>query len=433
MADLYSRLKRIKAGRGAGGDGRQTDAAGEDGPRGSAGAPRERRTPGVEVVPLTLGPDWHEAAPMVFARETVETIAAPPALTSDGRHLESRLLGRRVDLESLRFMDTETTGLSGGAGTTAFLVGSGVLDGHSLRVRQILLVDFPGEPGFLEETARSLASDVWVSYNGKAFDARLLESRFLMNGMPPLAAEQLDLLFWSRRLWRSTLGSCSLGNIEREILGRGRNDDIPGMEIPERYFQFLRDGNGAGLEDVFEHHRLDIVSLAHLFFRVERILGDPLAAADADPALDCYQLGRWMLATDEAIGLELLERAVSDERREAAVRAALVLSRRYRRSGRSDDALRVLSRVAALSRAEERLATVVVEMAKIFEHDHRDPERARALVAECLGPDGNRGGAPGLGSGMQASLRYRLERLERKVASRAAAEGQSLRDDTARL
>jgi len=397
----------------------------EEGPDSGAG-PRERSKLDADEAALMLGPDWHEEAPMVFARETVEALVPPRSLGCDGRSLESRLLGRRVDFGSLRFMDTETTGLSGGAGTTVFLVGSGVLDGGALRVRQILLADFPGEPDFLDQVVRSLSSDVWVSYNGKAFDARLLESRFLMNGIPPLAADQLDLLYWSRRLWRSALGSCSLGNIEREILGRGRTDDVPGIEIPERYFRFLRDRDGTGLEAVFEHHRLDIVSLAHLFFRMELILGDPIAAADANPALDCYQLGRWMLPRDEAVALDLLERAASGEGSETAARAALVLSRRYRRRNRHDDALRVLSHVAP-----GRAAPVVVEMAKIFEHDLRDPDRARALIVGYLGGDEHRDGPAG--AGMQAALRHRLDRLERKVAASAARGSQSRRNDTARL
>ncbi len=127
-------------------------------------------------------------------------------------------------------MDTETTGLSGGAGTTVFLVGSAHYRDGVVTVQQTLLGDFPGEPAFLQIVHQQLwQPGTWVSYNGKAFDSRLLETRFLLNGQQVTIPEQLDLLYWSRRLWRRIIGRCSLGDIERVILGVSRVNDVAGV------------------------------------------------------------------------------------------------------------------------------------------------------------------------------------------------------------
>lgn len=389
--DLYDRLKRIRSSRS--GDAQPcTPASPESGSGPGSRAPRSPHA-ARDVRGLS---GWREVAPLVLVRETDERVAPPRFAAAGSFH--SRLLGRTVDPHSLRFMDTETTGLSGGAGTTVFLVGAGVLHADVLRVRQVLLVDFPAEPDYLDHVARSLDGEVWVSYNGKAFDSRLLESRFLMNGIPPLNAEQLDLLYWSRRLWRSTLGSCGLGDIERDILGRGRVDDIPGAEIPDRYFRFLRDGDGEALAQVVEHHRLDIVSLAHLFFRLETVLESPLD----ETSIDCYRLGRWMLASDENTGVALLEKAVVSEARDEALRAALLLARHYRRGGETDAALRVLAGVL-----NEGSVEPLVEAAKIHEHDLRDPGTARSLIEDFLAATGR----------PDPALSHRLSRLQRKCAA----------------
>jgi uncharacterized protein len=371
----------------------------------STGGPHtERASVGDDLGFLGLD-EWTPVAPLVFERETIERL--PPPIVSAlreatvaGGRLASRVLGREVEPASLSFMDTETTGLSGGAGTTVFLVGSGRVEGETVRVRQVLLTDFPGEPTFLERVAEALDADVWVSYNGKAFDARLLESRFLMNGIPPLASEQLDLLHWSRRVWRRGLGSCSLGEIESAVLDRGRAGDVPGIEIPERYFRFLRHRDAGELAGVFEHHRLDIVSLVHLFARLEAVLRRPLAHAE----IDSYQLGRWLLLSDESTSLELLERAVADHEPAYARRAALLLARVHRRAGETERALRVLEPLAHGS------LTIAEQIAKIHEHDRRDPTAALHAVEAYLATDPRARDEPGLA--------HRLERLRRKIRRR---------------
>jgi uncharacterized protein len=403
VGDLYSRLKRIKSGR----------AAGAAAPGRVAGGVVSTGS-GLDCLGLE---DWHEVAPLVFERETRE--ALPPDVARGLRSEEnpallgSRLLGRALPPESLVFMDTETTGLSGGAGTTVFLVGGGWIDGGAVRVRQVLLSDFPAEPDFLERVASLLRASVWVSYNGRAFDAKLLEARFLMNGLPPLSSEQLDLLHWARRLWRRALGSCSLSSIEASVLDRGRADDIPGVEIPERYFRFLRHRDARELHGVFEHHRLDIVSLVHLFARIESVLRDPLGASSGSgaqevdapgldaPEVDAYQLGRWLLLSDEENAVRLLERAARSDDLAYAERAGLLLARFHRRHRRAARALEALAPLLSAARLP-----VVEQAAKIHEHDLRDPRAAYLVVEEYLRACPDAAGHP--------ALAHRLERLRRK-------------------
>ncbi|MFW5742150.1 MAG: ribonuclease H-like domain-containing protein [Spirochaetota bacterium] len=398
-SDLYDRLKRMRSAKTprAGAGRRERDAP-------TGGPDAERASAGDDLDFLGLD-EWTPVASLVFERETVEplppaTVCALGEATVAGGRLASRVLGREVEPASLSFMDTETTGLSGGAGTTVFLVGSGRIEGHTVRIRQVLLTDFPGEPAFLERVAEALDADVWVSYNGKAFDARLLESRFLMNGIPPVASEQLDLLHWSRRVWRRWLGSCSLGEIETAVLDRERAGDVPGFEIPDRYFRFLRHRDADELAGVFEHHRLDIVSLVHLFARLETVLRRPLAHAE----IDSYQLGRWLLLSDESTALGLLERAVADREPAYARRAALLLARVYRRAGETERALRVLE---PLAHGSLRIAE---QIAKIHEHDRRDPAAALRAVEAYLVTDPRARDEPGLA--------HRLKRLRRKIRPR---------------
>ncbi len=172
------------------------------------------------------------------------------------------------------FFDVESTGLGAGAGNVAFLVGAvTVLDTSRVQLQQILLPDYPDEPEFLEWTARLLSPEcLLVSYNGKGFDTNLLRSRFLMNGIRWSEPAQLDLLYPVRRLWARVLPDCRLSTIENHLLGVKRDRDVPGAEVPERYFAFLETGAGEVLRDVVAHHEQDMLSLVLLLDFLERTL-----------------------------------------------------------------------------------------------------------------------------------------------------------------
>jgi len=191
--------------------------------------------------------------------------------------------------EDLLFFDLETTGLSGGAGTIAFLAAFGRFaaskNGNAaLAVTQYLLLDYPGEADFIElATAEfSLAGDglpLVASYNGKCFDSQIFKNRCLLNRIHPPEYYQADLLHPSRRLWKKTLSDCSQATIEVQILGLDRTGDVSGAMAPEIWFSFLRGGDNAAstaaLLSVCDHNARDVAGLATLFLALTQIASDP--------------------------------------------------------------------------------------------------------------------------------------------------------------
>ena len=224
----------------------------------------------------------------------------------------------------LCFFDLETTGLAGGAGTQAFLVGCAIVEDGGLRVRQFLL------PGFEHERALLLMVAAWmaqpctlVSFNGRSFDVPLLETRYLLHRLPyPLSTmPHLDMLHPARRLWKERPAiagppldedSCKLSVLERHLAGYHRVGDVGGFDIPSRYFRFVRDGNAHPLEAVLEHNRLDLISLALVTARALTLIRQGPSAA-------------------------------------AHPRESLGLGRLYERSGASDDAEACFARAASLA------------------------------------------------------------------------------------
>jgi len=195
------------------------------------------------------------------------------------------------DLRRAVFLDTETTGLAGGAGTAAFLIGIGWVDGERFRVRQYFMRDYHEEGALLHALAEELKRfDRLVTFNGKMFDVPLLDARFRLNrGRFPLAgAPHLDLLHPARRLWKARLESCRLQSLEAELMGLRRHGDIAGEEIPNVYFDWVRRRDARMLARVFEHNRQDIVSLAALAVLACQWVED----GQAEDARDIYSLAR---------------------------------------------------------------------------------------------------------------------------------------------
>ena len=182
--------------------------------------------------------------------------------------------------QGMLFFDTETTGLSGGTGTRAFMVGASDFVPGGLRVRQLLITHLSAEPAMLREFSRWLADDTrLVSYNGRCYDAPLLAARYRLarQGTPLAGLEHLDLLFPTRRRYRGVWENCRLGTIERRALGIVREDDLPGSEAPGAWLQYLRGGDAGLLRRVLQHNFQDVVTLAHLLLH----LSAPIAT-DAD-------------------------------------------------------------------------------------------------------------------------------------------------------
>lgn len=327
------------------------------------------------------------------------------------------------------FFDTETTGLSGGAGTRIFLAGLGFFEDDQFVVRQYFLRDYHEEPALLHALAADLSGRAGVvSFNGRSFDWPLLTTRYTFNrsSTPLTGTPHLDLLYPARRLWRARLERCNLGTLETAILGRERHGDVPGALIPGLYFDYLRTGDAAPLAPVIEHNRQDIVSLVTLAALLGHLAADPLglgrALADAGPGLhglDLLSLGRWLEEQDDpATGLRCYgeARALLSQGAEAR-RAALALAQAHRRRGEHGHAAAIWHELAE---TEGTLSlTPLVELAKYYEHRKRDPARARDLVLQAIELAGRR---RSLGGWLKedpelAALQHRLGRLDRKLSS----------------
>ena len=185
---------------------------------------------------------------------------------------------RMMDLKKTLFFDTETTGLSSGAGTYIFLAGFDYFENDRLIIKQFFLRDFDEELAFLYAVNELLKNfSGIISYNGKAYDWPLLQNRFIFSRLncelnAPL---HLDLLYTARRIWKRRLADCSLENIERHVLNFHRVNDIPGSLIPQVYFQYLRDKNPQPLIRIFQHNVLDILSMVTLLSKLSQIFQAP--------------------------------------------------------------------------------------------------------------------------------------------------------------
>jgi uncharacterized protein YprB with RNaseH-like and TPR domain len=262
--------------------------------------------------------------------------ALPPQFAAlcprDGRAFPE---GSGVPLESLLLFDLETTGLSGGAGTVAFLAAFGRFrPGAKLEIVQYLLLDYPGESEFIDAVLGEFSGDpVLVTYNGKSFDSQILRTRCVMNGVFPPDPPHLDLVHPARRLWRRIFGSCSQVDVEEGILGVRREGDLPGSEAPDAWFEYLKTGNAGRLEAIADHNGRDIAGLAGILLRMAEIAADPVAAVDSGEKIDPEQLALvWLrssavLPDPHAAARALLERAAV----RGFPRAAFALARELRK------------------------------------------------------------------------------------------------------
>ncbi len=225
-------------------------------------SPTDRRLPGEEIAP---------GLHLVRARMPVDPL---PASLGGG-------FDRRPDFDPARvlFFDTETTGLSGGTGTRAFMVGAAQWRAGALEVRQLILATLAAERAMLAEFARWLApGTILASYNGKSYDTPLLRTRYRLARLPDPTAglEHVDLLYPSRRRWRGVYENCRLCTIERRVLHILREDDLPGSEAPAAWLTYLHGGSAHNLCRVAAHNHQDVVSLARL---MRHLAGAAAAAA----------------------------------------------------------------------------------------------------------------------------------------------------------
>ena len=386
-ADLYARLRQLKDSQQRAGVATQRSDA-----SGAAKAGEGERVLDLE--------GWREEAPLVFARSTAVDL---PHGFGDKVMTGSLVLSRALEgvkQDRIGFYDTETTGLSGGAGSHIFLFGLGRIEKDLFVVRQLFLGDYPAEPEFLASVTSLLSEvDILVSYNGRAFDSHLLATRYLMNRLPHQRKPEADLLYPSRSLFRRIIGGCALSDIEREVLNSKRELDVAGALIPALYFEFLRTRGTADLEPVFAHHLEDIVSLFKLLIRIE----GHLAEDGPIDGIDRFEAARLLCRyeqTDRA--MRLLERI---SREQMNLREARLLGDMYRRIGAH-------SKCEELWREQYEAThspTIGIALAKLYEHQKRSYAEALALVRHMVS-------LPHAGP-LRSELRHRLARLERRVKS----------------
>lgn len=200
------------------------------------------------------------------------------------------------------FLDTETTGLAGGTGTYAFLVGLAWWDAGGLQVVQFLMRDFTEEYSLLLELAEHVRErPVLLTFNGKSFDWPLLENRFAMTRSiaAPKPAAHLDLLHPARALWKLRLGSVRLVELERNVLdaqqlGWHREDDVDSALIPQHYFDYLRGGPAHPLAGIVRHNQMDLRGLAALFCKINAMLSESGGALHECESLDLFGLSRFL-------------------------------------------------------------------------------------------------------------------------------------------
>jgi len=322
----------------------------------------------------TFSADYRHGSQQLIVSDPLETIA------NWARDPQISLF----PLSSFAFLDTETSGMAGGTGTYAFMVGVGRFEGDDFRLAQFFLRDPSEEPAMLEALIEFLAPcKALVTFNGKAFDAPLLVTRYKLHEIPNPIKDfsHLDLLPLARRLWRDRLPSRALKYLEENILGLPRTtEEVPGYEIPWLYFDYLRTGDATPLKGVFYHNAMDVVAMAALLSHMAAMLHDPFNG-NVQHGLDFIAMGKlfedmrqWDLAA------RLFEHGLTHELSEADFGSAVErLSHLQKRRGDLGEAVRLWEQAAAQGHIYAH-----VELAKHYEHRVRDMDAAMRWVKSAL-------------------------------------------------
>lgn len=313
--------------------------------------------------------------------------------------------------EDILFFDTETTGLSGGTGTVAFLVGCGIISEEGLVVRQFLMRDYNEEIFMLREFQTLLQrAKMIVTFNGASFDVPLLQSRFTIHRMhrETIFPLHLDVLHIARRVYKTRIGRCSLTSLEKQVFGEEREGDLPGAQVPETYFKYLKTGNLAVLDPVLSHNVKDIVSLVRLLYTLASLHDNPLSAQHQE---DIFSLGKVYEkrgATDTA---KVCYRAVSaGPMQTPAITRLANLSMRLRQD---EEAARLFEQLRVSGTAG---AKVYISLSKLYEHRFGQYDKALVIAKqgmlyclECLPLEAAKRSAD------YQDLSHRYQRLLRKA------------------
>ena len=320
-----------------------------------------------------------------------------------------------LPLTKFAFLDTETSGLSGGTGTYAFLVGVARFTEDHFVVQQFFMRDPAEEPALLEGLAKFLAPcDALVTFNGKAFDAPLLSTRYRLHQIPIPYKEysHLDLLPLARRLWRDRLESRTLKYLEEHVLGLTRSsEEVPGYEVPWLYFDYLRTGDARPLSGVFYHNAMDVVAMAALLAHMNDMLETPFDGK-VQHGLDFVALGKLF----EDLGhwdesARLFERGLEFGLHESDFGVAVKrLSILQKRRGDMDEAIRLWE-----ESAKRGHLYAFIELAKFYEHKQRDVKSALEWTKAALRQVEQVDMPAYVRKHWVGEIEHRMERLKRKA------------------
>ncbi|HAV77228.1 MAG TPA: hypothetical protein DCX53_07730 [Anaerolineae bacterium] len=320
-----------------------------------------------------------------------------------------------LPLSKFAFLDTETSGLSGGTGTYAFLVGvARFIDGDYV-LQQFFMRDPAEEPALLEGLAKFLAPcEALVTFNGKAFDAPLLSTRYRLHQIPIPYKDysHVDLLPLARRLWRDRLESRALKFLEEHILGLTRSsEEVPGYEIPWLYFDYLRTGDASQMAGVFYHNAMDVVAMAALLAHMNDMLQNPFEGK-VEHGLDFVALGKLF----EDLGhwkdaARLFERGLESDLTESDFGVAVKrLSILQKRRGDLGEAVRLWE-----ESAKRGHLYAFIELAKYHEHKQRDPKSAMKWAKSAMKRVEKTGMPDYMRQHWTKEIEHRMERLNRKA------------------
>lgn len=367
----------------------------------------------VAAKPISPRPASSAEREPFFCREHVVPLSALRGVekTTLGEIRSADPLFRGADWDARRalFLDTETTGLNGGAGTVAFEIGVGYLSEQGMVIRQYVMRDYCEEAAMLAEIAELIGRfDTIVTFNGKSFDLPLLESRMIMARirLPVTQMPHLDLLHAARRVYRLRLKRCNLASLEEAVLGLRREDDLPGAQVPQRYFDYIRTKDFSLLEDVLRHNLEDVRSLASLTGHLCAVFRDPQALEHPE---DVFGVGRTLLRSGQNERARSCFRILGKSTLRAQAQLHLAISYKKEKDW-----------AGTVSACQQMIASgsggvwPYIELAKYYEHIERDIPRALRYASGALSWTLN--AAPLLGEADErtAPILRRIERLKRK-------------------